>query len=163
MPSPERPSHDRSAAVSEEVLIEASPETVFEFFVHAAEMRKWMGGHATLDATPGGLFAVDIGGNHARGSFVEVRAAEKVVFTWGWEGSDEVPPGSSTVTFTLEATEQGTLLRMIHEGLPAGEDDRHRHGWQHHLRRLTQAARGIDPGEDPIYEAGGVPLHETSR
>ncbi|MBA3362596.1 MAG: SRPBCC domain-containing protein [Acidimicrobiia bacterium] len=79
MPSPERPSHDRSAAVSEEVLIEASPETVFEFFVSAAEMRKWMGGHATLDATPGGLFAVDIGGNHARGSFVEVRAAEKVV------------------------------------------------------------------------------------
>ncbi|MGI8518932.1 MAG: SRPBCC family protein [Acidimicrobiia bacterium] len=162
MPSLEQTSHDRSGAVSEEILIEAPPETVFEFFVDPAEMRKWMGGHATLDATPGGLFAVDIGGNHARGNFVEVRAAEKVVFTWGWEGSDAVPPGSSTVTFTLEATERGTLLRMIHEGLPAGEDLRHRHGWQHHLSRLTQAARGVDPGADPMYEADGIPLHETS-
>jgi uncharacterized protein YndB with AHSA1/START domain len=154
VPTPER--------VTQELLIEASPETVFSFFIDAAEMRKWMGGHAILEPTAGGLFAVDIGANRARGRFVEVRAPERVVFTWGWEGSDTVPPGSSTVTFTFEPQGDSTLLRMIHEGLPPGEDLRHSHGWTHYLGRLAQAARGLDPGPDPHTEGSDVPLHEAS-
>ena len=154
------PEHD--FAVTEELLIEASPETVFSFFIDSAEMRKRMGGHATLEPSAGGLFAVDIGGNRARGRFLEVRAPERVVFTWGWEGSDSVPPGSSTVIFTFERKGEGTLLRMVHDGLPAGEDLRHRHGWLHYLNRLTQAARGLDPGPDPHAESSDTPLHEAS-
>ncbi len=156
------PNPEQDFAFTEELLIEASPETVFTFFVDPAEMRKWMGGHALLEPSPGGLFAVDIGGNRARGKFLEVRAPERVVFTWGWEGSDSVPPGSSTVTFTFERKGEGTLLRMVHHGLPAGEDLRHRHGWLHYLSRLTQAARGLDPGPDPHAESSDTPLHEAS-
>lgn len=150
-----------SAAVTLEVMIDASPATVFQFFVDPTLMRKWMGGHSSLEPVPGGAFAIDIGANHARGTFVEVVPPERVVFTWGWEGSADVPPGSSTVTVILEATDRGTLVRMTHEGLIPGEDLRHSHGWTHYLGRLAQAAVGTDPGPDPHAETGAV-MHEQS-
>jgi uncharacterized protein YndB with AHSA1/START domain len=153
--------HERSDAVTQEMLIGASPETVFEFFVDPALMRKWMGGHAILEAQPGGRFEVDIGSNRARGSFVEVVRPRRIVFTWGWEGSATVPPGSSTVIFTFEATDAGTLLRMVHQGLPKGEDIRHSHGWTHFLSRLMQAAVGVDPGPDPHADGGNMLLHDS--
>jgi uncharacterized protein YndB with AHSA1/START domain len=143
-----------------EIMIEASPETVFEFFVDPELMRRWIGGHARLEARGGGLFAVDIGGNHARGTFLAVEPPERVVFTWGWEGSEQVPPGSSTVTCTFEPRDGGTLVRLVHSDLPAGEDVRHSHGWAHYLGRLTQAAVGVDPGPDPHAESGAV-MHEV--
>jgi len=154
-------SAEQAETVLVEVLIEASPETVYEFFVDAELMHRWMGGHAHLDARPGGRFAVDIGQNLVRGSFVEAVPGERVVFTWGWEGSSTVPPGSSIVTFTFHPQSQGTLLRMVHAGLPAGEDVRHSHGWNHYLGRLRQAGAGLDPGPDPHADGGLIPLHES--
>jgi uncharacterized protein YndB with AHSA1/START domain len=142
-----------------EVLIDAAPTTVFEFFVEPRLMRRWMGGHASLDAQPGGGFAVDIGVNQARGTFLAVEPPEKVVFTWGWEGSDLVPPGSSTVTVILEAKGSGTLVRLTHSDLPAGEDVRHNEGWTHYLGRLAKAAAGADPGPDP--HADGQQMETT--
>jgi uncharacterized protein YndB with AHSA1/START domain len=143
-----------------EVMIEASPETVFEFFVDPSKMRRWMGSHVVLDPRRGGVFAVDNGDNHARGAYVVVDPPERVVFTWGWEGSELVPPGSSTVTVELEAAEGGTLVRLVHSDLPAGEDVRHSHGWTHYLGRLTSAAAGKDPGPDP-YGDGQTVMHEV--
>lgn len=145
--------------VTLEVMIEASPETVFEFFVDPLKMRRWMGRHADLDPRSGGVFAVDNGDDRARGVFVEVEPPERLVFTWGWEGSDLVPPGSSTVTVILEATGDGTLVRLVHSDLPAGEDLRHTHGWNHYLGRLTKAAVGMDPGPDPHAEEQAI-MHE---
>jgi uncharacterized protein YndB with AHSA1/START domain len=143
-----------------EITIDAPPEAVFEFFVDPRLMRRWMGGHVELEARDGGRFAVDIGANHARGSFVDVVRPERVVFTWGWEDSDLVPPGSSTVTVVLEARGRGTLVRLTHTDLPSGEDLRHTHGWNHYLARLAQAADDIDPGPDPHAEGGGI-MHDT--
>lgn len=148
-------------AVTEEVLIAAAPETVFDFFVDPLLMQTWMGQHAVLAPQAGGVFQVDIGPNRARGRYVEVKAPERVVFTWGWEGSEAVPPGSSTVTFTFEPNGEGTLLRMVHEGLSAEESARHRHGWLHYLGRLAVAAPGGDPGPDPHAVGGEMPLHES--
>jgi uncharacterized protein YndB with AHSA1/START domain len=151
---------EESTWVTEELLIEASPETVFSFFTDPGLMRRWMGGHVELEASPGGVFAVDIGSNMARGSYVELAPASKVVFTWGWEGSESVPPGSSTVTFTFEPVGTGTLLRMVHAGLVPEEAERHRHGWAHYLGRLQVAAPGGDPGPDLHTESEEIPLHE---
>jgi uncharacterized protein YndB with AHSA1/START domain len=147
--------------VTEEVLIAAAPETVFEFFVDPLLMQTWMGDRAVLAPEADGVFEVEIGPNLARGRYVEVRAAERVVFTWGWEGSKAVPPGSSTVTFTFEPEGEGTLLRMVHEGLSAEESARHRHGWLHYLGRLAVAATGNDPGPDPHADGGEMTLHES--
>lgn len=151
----------RAWAVTEEVLIAAAPKTVFDFFVDPLLMQTWMGDHAVLEPQAGGVFQVDIGRNRARGTYVEVKAPERVVFTWGWEGSEAVPPGSSTVTFTFEPNGEGTLLRMVHEGLSAEESTRHRHGWLHYLGRLAVVAPGGDPGPDPHAVDGDMPLHES--
>ena len=148
-----------SEPVNLEIMIEASPETVFQFFVDPGLMRTWMGDHAVLEPRVGGSFAVDIGNNHVRGSFVDLQPPERVVFTWGWEGSDIVPPGSSTVTFIFEAREGGTLVRLIHSDLPTEEDLRHTQGWNHYLGRLTKVVIGVDPGPDP-HAAGQATMHD---
>jgi len=76
------------------------------------------------------------------------------VFTWGWEDSDEVPPGSTTVEVTLTADGDATIVRLRHSGLePDEQREQHRHGWTHFLGRLEVAGAGGDPGPDPM-EAG---------
>ena len=149
------------SSVIEELVIEASPATVFGFFTDPTLMSRWMGSGVDLEAVPGGVFAVDIGGNLARGEFLEVIPFERIVFSWGWIGSSAVPPGSSVVTFTFQPGERGhTLLRMVHEGLSVEEGTRHRHGWIHYLARLRIAAPGGDPGLDPHAADPSMPLHE---
>jgi uncharacterized protein YndB with AHSA1/START domain len=138
-------------AVIREIRIEARPETIFPFFTDPAEMTRWMGRSATLDPRPGGALIVDVTGRDAaRGEFVEVTPPTRVVFTWGWEGSDHAPPtGASTVEIDLEPAGDGTLVRLTHRGLDADSAAKHDHGWTHYLGRLELVASGRDPGPDP--------------
>jgi len=130
--------------------IEASPATVFEFFVDAEKMTRWKGGSAELDPRPGGVYRVGgIAGDHvAAGEYVELDPPHRLVFTWGWEGDEEVPPGSSTVEVTLTPDGDATLLRLVHRDLPVGQGARHEQGWLHFVPRLAEAAAGRDPGPD---------------
>jgi uncharacterized protein YndB with AHSA1/START domain len=143
-----------TTAVERELTIAASPETVWEFLVDPEKATRWMGSSATLEATPGGEYRVDvIGGHIASGEFVEVERPRRLVHTFGWEpegGQDNrVPPGSSTIEIELVPSGDGTTLRFRHYGLPNAEAAQsHAHGWDHYLGRLVVAARGDDPGED---------------
>jgi len=108
------------------------------------------GASAKLDPRPGGIYRVDVSGRDiAVGEYVEVDPPRRVVFTWGWEGNEHVPPGSSTVEVTLTADGDGTIVRLVHRGLPEGEGPGHAEGWEHFLPRLEMAAAGGDPGPDP--------------
>ncbi len=69
-------------------------------------------------------------------------------FTWGWEGSADFPPGSSTVTIDLTTDGDETVVELTHSGLPRGSADDHVGGWVHYLTRLEVAATGGDPGPD---------------
>lgn len=146
-------------AVEVEVRIEASPETVFDFFTDPDKMIQWMGRSAELDPRPGGVLHCDINGrNVASGKYVELEPPRRVVFTWGWEGEDSVAkPGSSTVEVLLAPEGDGTLLRLIHSDLPSAESaERHGHGWRHYTERLAVVAGGGDPGADPWATPGGA-------
>lgn len=141
--------------VVREIRIAARPETVFSFFTDPAKMVRWKGRQATLDPRPGGVYRVDIDGKHiARGEFVEIVPYRRIVFTWGWEGGEPVPPGSSTVEIVLVPDGDFTILRLTHQGLPAATRDSHREGWEHYLARLALAAAGTDPGQDSWDTAG---------
>jgi len=98
-----------------------------------------MGIGAELDPTPGGIFRLDVDGvHHAAGRFVAVEPPHRVVFTWGWEGSPEVAPGSTTVEITLVPDGGGTLLRLRHTDLPTEEQRAsHRGGWVQYTRSLA--------------------------
>jgi uncharacterized protein YndB with AHSA1/START domain len=146
---------DPSFRIEVETRVRARPETVFAFFTDAALYRRWKGQDAELDPRPGGLYRVQMPGPATvEGSFVVIEPPRRIVFTWGWVGSTEVPPGSTTVEVTFARDGDDTVVRLAHLGLPTGSSrDEHAAGWEHYLARLTVAAAGGDPGPDPMATA----------
>jgi uncharacterized protein YndB with AHSA1/START domain len=134
-----------------ETRIAAPPETVFAFFVDPDKMVRWMGSRVEIDPRPGGAYAVDLNADaRARGTFLEVVPHSRVVFSFGWEGNQAVPPGSTTVEVTLSPDGDGTRVRLVHRGLLLPETrERHSQGWRHYLARLSVAGGGGEAGPDP--------------
>jgi uncharacterized protein YndB with AHSA1/START domain len=139
-------------AVRRETHIAAPPATVFAFLTDPAKILSWMGAEVTTEAHPGGLYLVKGVGDAAhvaRGAFREVVPVHRLAYSFGWEGSEEVPPGSSLIEIDLIDRDGGTLLRMTHSGLPnAAQCANHDRGWGHYLARLAIAAAGGNPGVD---------------
>lgn len=130
------------------IEIDAAPERVFTYLVTPEGLTTWMGQGAVLEPRPGGVFEVNIAGSPIRGKFLEVDAPYRMVVSWGIAGSDDFPPGTSTVAFTLTPTERGTRVDLSHSGLPEEMLDGHESGWRHFLPRLLIASEGGDPGHD---------------
>lgn len=132
--------------------VAATPDTVFQFLVDSERVGRWLGTAIDIDPRVDGRFWMNANGRDvASGRYREVVRPERVVFTFGWEGSDEVPAGSTTVTITLEPTSDGTtMVHLRHDGLPGGPADEHRGGWTYFLGRLSVAAAGGDPGRVEI-------------
>jgi len=131
------------------VHVDADAERVFDYFTRSEAIVRWMGDYAVLDPTPGGRFAVDINGVPVRGRYLEVDRPRRLLLSWGHAGSDQLPPGASTVEITFTPSDGGTTVTIVHAGLPKPEDRQHRLGWPHFLERLVIAAAGDDPGPDP--------------
>lgn len=152
-------SAETAAAVEIEVRVDASPETIFDFFTDPDKLVQWMGRDSDLDPRPGGVFRCDINGRDvASGNYVEIDRPRRVVFTWGWEHEDShTGPGASTVEVSLEPSGESTLVHLTHRDL-ATEEARanHAHGWNHYFERLATAAAGGDPGPDPWASPEGA-------
>jgi uncharacterized protein YndB with AHSA1/START domain len=143
----------REGVVERAIRIEARPETVFEFFVDPEKMMRWKGERAELDPRPGGIYRVEMSDVViARGEYLAIDPPSRVEFTWGWEGQQAVPPGSSRVEVTFEPDGDGTVVRLRHFDLPAEERAIHEQGWVLFLGRLADAAVGRDPGPIPPIE-----------
>src|SRR5690348_16422161 len=99
------------------IEIDAPPDVVFGHLVTAEGMVAWMGQSAGLDPRPGGGFAVDVNGYPIRGEYLVVEPPRRVVVSWGMAGSEDLPPGTSRVEFTLTAVGRGTRLDLVHSGL----------------------------------------------
>jgi len=133
-------------AVTTSVRVEAPPDVVFEFFVDPEKLMRWMGRDVDIDPRPGGRFWLDINGSDkASGEYVVVDPPRAVAFSWGWEGSDLVPPGSSEVSLTLIGDGGATIVELTHSGLPVGQDVEHLKGWTHFLGRLQAAGQRQAP------------------
>ena len=91
------------AELTQEVVIVASPATIFPFLVDPEQHVRWMGTEAELDARVGGTHRVLVQGRHpSAGEFVEVVPNERVVFTFGWdEPGHPIPARSTQVEITL--------------------------------------------------------------
>jgi uncharacterized protein YndB with AHSA1/START domain len=137
--------------VHRETHIAAPPATVFAFLTDPEKILSWMGTEATTEIRPGGLYLLKgvNGRATARGAFREVVPVHRLAYSFGWDGDEEVPPGSSLIEIDLIDRDGGTLLRMTHSGLPnAAKCASHNKGWAHYLGRLAMAAAGQDPGSD---------------
>ena len=133
-----------------ETRIAAPPDVVFGYFVDPELYCRWKGATAQLEPRPGGLYRVAMpSGDIVRGEYVHVQRPTRLVFTWGFEGSAELPPGSSVVEVTLQPDGDGTILRLRHDRLPSNiSREQHAVGWRHYVDRLAIAAAGDDPGPD---------------
>jgi uncharacterized protein YndB with AHSA1/START domain len=138
--------------VRRETQIAAPPATVFAFLTDPQRIVNWMGTQAETELHPGGLYLLrGINGRAARGAFREVVPVHRLAYSFGWDGSEDVPPGSGLIEIDLIDRDGGTLLCMTHSGLPnQAQRDSHAKGWAHYLGRLTLAAAGKDPGPDPV-------------
>lgn len=155
-PPAEAPGAAPEDAIRREVRIAAFPDTVFAFLTDPAKIARWKGTHAVSDPRPGGVYRAVINPGHiVSGEYVELVPNRKVVYTWGWVDSPQVPPGSSIVEIILVPDGDGTLLRLTHRHLPAAARKGHGEGWDHYLPRLAVAAPGGDAGPDP-WAAGAV-------
>lgn len=140
-----------SLVVRRETHIPAPPAAVFALLTDPVKLLGWIGTAAQLEPQPGGLYLVNVtGARVARGTFREVVPVHRLAYSFGWEGSEAVPPGSSLVEIDLIEQPDGTLLRFTHTGLPDAEQcAAHAAGWTHYLGRLVEVAAGRDPGPDP--------------
>ena len=146
--------------VRREIEIAASQETVWELLTDPAKAPTWWGQNATFDLREDGKFRMEVSaGSIASGKFTEIEPPRRLAFTFGWEkggaGPELLPAGSSTVQIELVPTDTGTLLRLVHWGLPNAEAvTSHGEGWDHYLGRLATVASGGDPGPDPWATRG---------
>lgn len=145
-------------AVIREIRIAAAPTDVFPYFTDPEKLVAWKAATAELDARPGGRFRMDVTGRGdvARGEYLDIDPPRRIRFTWHWE--DDRPDGRmatpppSVVEITLTPDGDGTLLRLVHRGIPGPNRDSSAAGWDHYLERLEVAATGRDPGPDPWAE-----------
>jgi uncharacterized protein YndB with AHSA1/START domain len=141
----------QALAVRRETHIDAPPAAVFALLTNPEMILRWMGTEAQFEPQPGGLYLLNVtGARVARGAFREVVPVHRLAYSFGWDDSDEVPPGSSLIEIDLIEQPDGTLLRLTHTGLPnARQCAGHAEGWAHYLGRLAEVAAGRDPGPDP--------------
>jgi uncharacterized protein YndB with AHSA1/START domain len=139
-----------------EVVVDATPATIFPFLVDPAQHVRWMGTEADIDARIGGTYRVLVTGQHyGAGEFTEIVPDEKVVFTFGWDQPDHpIPAGSTEIEISLVAEGDKTRVRLIHRGLPDDAVADHTVGWDHYLGRLATVAAGGEVGPDKPFGAG---------
>jgi uncharacterized protein YndB with AHSA1/START domain len=142
------------ADLTREVVMDASPTTIFPFLTDPSQHLLWMGTEAELQPRPGGLYRVLVQGTHpALGEFLEIVPNEKVVFSFGWNEPDHpIPAGSTEVEITLIPDGEKTRVRLVHRGLPADAVRDHTQGWDHYLDRLAVVSAGGVAGPDVSRE-----------
>jgi uncharacterized protein YndB with AHSA1/START domain len=142
------------AELIREVVMDATPATIFPFLTDPAQHVRWMGSAAELDPRVGGVYRVLAQGVHPGvGEFVEVVPDEKVVFTFGWdEPNHPIPAGSTQVEITLTPDGDKTRVRLVHRGLPGDAISDHTQGWDHYLDRLAIVSAGghVGPEVSPV-------------
>jgi uncharacterized protein YndB with AHSA1/START domain len=140
------------AELVREIIVDATPETIWPFLTEPDKHVEWCGTVADIDPRPGGVYRVLIAGQHqSDGKYVEVVPMEKVVFTFGWDEKDHpIPAGSTTIEITLHPEGNKTRVQLVHRGLPDDAISDHSHGWDLYLGRLAIAATGGDPGPDTL-------------
>lgn len=126
----------------ESIVIDAEPDEVFEYFTRPERLIEWMGDRAVLDPQPDGEFTLFFDDRCVRGRYIEVDRPHRLVISWGRQGSQDLPPGRSTLEVLFSREPDGTRVTLCHHGLPESEARRHALGWAHYLGRLEDLCAG---------------------
>ncbi len=122
------------------------PERVFDAWTDEVGMRQWMrpgpidGVRTALDVRVGGSYTIEMispGGSIVHtGEYTVVDRPRRLAFTW-MAAHFERP---TRVTIDFEAVDGGTVVTLVHEGLPSEESvTNHTAGWAAILEALEGA------------------------
>jgi uncharacterized protein YndB with AHSA1/START domain len=133
--------------IERRVFIAASPDTVFKYLVDPTLMTRWIGHPSFVTASEGDTFSLKFTfgeGHTAAGVFIEVSTPHRVAFSFGWEGVDGFPPGTSIVEIDLSPHDGGTVVHLRHSGFPESIQPKFsaaNHGlrWSMYLSQLADA------------------------
>jgi uncharacterized protein YndB with AHSA1/START domain len=130
--------------VEQTIRINAHPETVWKYWTDPRRLCEWWGTAAELEPRPGGVCRIEMGGGAVmRGEYLELVPHERLVFSFGWEPTDDAPaiaPGASRVEVTLIEDAGDTILTLRHTGIPDAFAELHAAGWTQFLPTLVAAA-----------------------
>ena len=127
--------------------LNAPPAKVFSAWTDPEKLRQWFlppqaeSVLAESDPRVGGRYRIVVrspgGEEHdVSGTFREVLANERLVFTWAWRST---PERQSLVTVALKADGAGTILTLTHDQFfDEAARDRHQAGWSPILDRLER-------------------------
>ncbi len=141
------------------VVLPVSPDEAFALVTEPERLRRWQTVTATVDLRAGGSYRWTVTPGHvAEGTYREVEPGRRVVFGWGWEGSEDLPRDASTVTISIEPVAEGSRVTLVHDGLTEEQGAQHAEGWNHYVERLERLATTGDAGPD---ECAFAPEHLT--
>jgi len=131
------------------VALPVSPDEAFALLTDPERLRRWQTVSAVVELRAGGQYRWTITPGHvAAGTYREVEPGRRIVFGWGWEGSEDLAPDGSTVTITVEPADAGSLVTLVHEGLTEEQEAMHAEGWNHYLDRMVRLAATGEAGPD---------------
>ncbi len=142
--------HPEPRAITLKRTIRASRSEVFRAWTDPADLKRWWArpGFTVVDAQVdlriGGGFRIqtqpDVGNVFSVfGTYREVRAPERLVYTWAWQGT-RMDGIESLVTVDFREAGQDTDVLLIHEGFTSdGDHAAHRDAWIGCFDRLSQA------------------------
>ncbi len=144
-PTGAAPADDFPHRLTRSVLINAGRDTVFRFFTDSAAFASWWGAGSSIDARPGGAVLICYpNAVIASGTVVSIVPAERIVFTYGYEGARHgLPPGASRVTIELREAEGGTEVRLHHDFADPKLRDMHDAGWRYQLSVFANVASRV--------------------
>ncbi|MDT7042480.1 SRPBCC domain-containing protein [Candidatus Nitronereus thalassa] len=139
-------------------IYQAPREKVFEAWTTPEALKQWFGPSddfktpsVEVDLRVGGKYRIQMlapnGESHiVGGTYKEISAPGKLVFTWAWEaggGCGDTEPGATTetlVTVEFRNRDGETEMVLTHEQFPNPESrEKHNEGWGGCLDRLRTA------------------------
>jgi uncharacterized protein YndB with AHSA1/START domain len=132
-------------------VFNAPRERLFQAWTDPERMTEWFcqakpettGKLVVMDVRPGGRYGFDVSGADGRvfkvrGEYLEIKAPEKLVFTWYWETEPEY--GDTLVTLEFADLGEKSELIMTHERFANSDArDKHNNGWAYVLDSLQRA------------------------
>jgi uncharacterized protein (TIGR03086 family) len=133
--------------IEKTALLPVSADEAFALITQPDRLRRWLAVSARVDLRAGGEFRWTLTPMAvAAGTVTEVEPGRRIVLGFGWEQSAE--SRTDTVTITIEPAVGGTLVRLVHDGLPEDSAEGVLEGWTHFFERLERAAVTGDAGPD---------------
>ena len=124
--------------IKQEVDLPGTPKEVYEAYIDSVKHAAFTCYSAEIDRYVGG--SMKAGGDYISGEMVELVPEARIVQTWH---ASDFPEGHfSRLELDLEPSENGTVLRMTHSGVPAEMEKDIADGWHQHYWEPLRAYLG---------------------